>query len=338
MRELNNNTLSPIQKLRGAIFGIVIVLAFGTIGFMFIEEMTFLDSLYMTVITLSTVGFSEISPLHEIGRIFVIFLILVGVSIAGFTISVIGQLALEGQFQEIYGRRKMESKIKKMSNHFIIAGFGRVGRHVAFEFFREKESFVVIEKNEKSISELIDKGIPVVEGDATDDDTLIRAGIKNAKTLISTLPEEAQNVYLTLTARDMNRDLKIIARADYEGGEKKLLRAGANHVVIPHELGGIRMAMASMRPNVMDFMSMTSLGEGGLSIEELIVPSGCKLAGKTLIESNLKKDYSITLIGIKQPGKSITIAPEPDTVLEEADILVLIGPTDGLKRLEKDIV
>lgn len=313
----------------------MVVLVSGMTGFMLLEGMQPLDALYMTVITLSTVGFGEVSPLHPHGRIFVIFLILFGVALAGFTASVIGQLVLEGQFKEIFGRRKMENRIRKVSNHFIIAGYGRVGRQVALEFQRRNVNFVVIEKGEEGVQSLYRDGFLFIQGEATDDDVLRKAGIDSARTLISTLPDEAQNVYLTLTARDINKDLHIIARADYDDGVKKLKRAGADHVVTPHVLGGIRMAMASLRPNVLDFMHTTSLGEGDLTIEELVIPDSCELSGKSLKDSNLKRDYGITIIGIKKPGREMTIAPDPDTVLEEKDILVLIGKAQGLEALSK---
>lgn len=174
-------------------------------------------------------------------------------------------------------------------------------------------------------------------GEATDDDLLRSAGIERAKTLISTLPEEAQNVYLTLTARELNPKLNIIARADFDDGEKKLMRAGADHVVSPHVLGGTRMAMASLRPNVVDFMQMTALGDSGLSIEELKLPKGGRLTGKTLIDSKLKSDYGVTLIGIKKEGKSMEIAPGTDTILDDHDILVLMGRTDDLERLGRGL-
>ena len=195
----------------------------------------------------------------------------------------------------------------------------------------------MIEKNEEGMQNLYRDGFLFIQGEATDDDTLRRAGIESARTLISTLPDEAQNVYLTLTARDMNRKLHIIARADYEEGVKKLIRAGANHVVTPHVLGGIRMAMASLRPNVVDFMHATSLGESGLTIEEMVIPSGSELAGKTLVQSNLKKEFGITIIGIKKEEQEMNIAPDPETILEENDILVLIGKTQGLEQLSQKL-
>lgn len=329
----SRDILTASQKLSLAVSGLVIVIVIGTVGFMVLENMQPLDALYMTVITLSTVGFGEINPLHPVGRIFVIFLILFGVALAGFTASVIGQIVLEGQFKEIFGRRKMENKISKISNHFIIAGYGRVGRQVALEFAKKKVNFVVIEKHEEGIQELYRDGFLFIQGEATDDDTLRTAGIETARTLISTLPDEAQNVYLTLTARDMNPKLHIIARADYDEGVKKLKRAGANHVVTPHVLGGIRMAMASLRPNVVDFMHATSLGESGLTIEEMVIPPECHLTGKTLVESKLKQQFGVTIIGIKKQDKEMNIAPGPETVLDEDDILVLIGKTEGLERL-----
>jgi voltage-gated potassium channel len=337
MRDSLDRSLTPVEKLRLAAFVLMAVLAAGTLGFMYLEQMSPLDSLYMTVITLSTVGFGEVNPLHAVGRTFVIFLIVFGVALAGFTFSVIGQMVLEGQIREIFGRRKMDSRIRKMAGHYIIAGYGRVGRHVASEFRRRGASFVVLERDNDAIAQLIAENVPFVQGDSTDEETLRSAGIESASTLISTLPDEAQNVYLTLTARDMNKKLKIIARADLEGGEKKLMRAGANHVVTPHILGGMRMAMASLRPNVVDFMQMTSLGEGGLSIEELVIPAKCRLAGKTLVESKIKQDYGVTIIGIKQRDKQMIIAPEPATVLSESDILVLIGPMENLERLGKSL-
>jgi len=329
--------LSPLQKLRIALVGLVIVLTGGTVGFMVLEEMDFLDALYMTVITLSTVGFGEVKPLQPYGKVFAIVLIFFGVALAGFTASVIGQLVLEGEFREIFGRKKMENKIRKMSGHYIIAGYGRVGRRVAHEFKKRRVPFVVIEKKEEAIQQLLEEGVPCIQGEATDDEVLRRAGIESAKTLISTLPDEAQNVYLTLTARDINKDLHIIARADYEDGEKKLLRAGANHVVSPHVLGGQRMAMASLRPNVVDFMHVTALGEGGLSIEEVVIPKGCRLDGKTLVESRLKQDYGLTIIGIKKAGREMIVAPGPDTTLNASDILVVIGDNKNLERLSKDL-
>lgn len=335
MRYATETHRASVKKLQLALFALLAIVAYGTLGFTFIEDYRPLEAIYMTAITLSTVGFGEVRELDDQGRIFAITLIVLGVSLGAFTASVIGQMVLEGQLREIYGRRKMQKRIARLSGHSIIAGYGRVGRRVAREFFRKQEPFVVIEIDDQALEHVDRDGALFVQGTATDDDVLRRAGVERAKTLITTLPDEAQNVYITLTARYMNRDLQIIARADVEDGEKKLIRAGANHVVSPHVLGGQRMAMASLRPNVVDFMHTTALGEGGLSIEEMVIPEGCRLAGKTLVDSRLKQEFNVTLIGIKKQDKKMTIAPGPNTTLDEGDILVLVGPTEDLERLSQ---
>ncbi len=330
-----NGQMTSAHKLQLAFAGLSLIIVIGMVGFMLIENLNPLDALYMTIITLSTVGFGEVAPLHFAGKIFVIFLILFGVMFTGFVVTVLGQLVMEGQFNEIYGRKKMERKIAKMTNHYIIAGYGRVGRQVAIEFQKKNVPFVVIEKDIDSIPELYKDSILFIQGEATEDEVLRKAGIESANTLISTLPDEAQNVYLTLTARFMNKDLHIIGRADYEEGIIKLKRAGADHVVTPHVLGGIRMAMATLRPNVVDFMHSTSLGESGLTIEEMRIPSESSLSGKSLKDSNLKQDFGVTIIGVKKKRQEMIIAPGPNVVLDADDIIVLIGHKDGLENISK---
>lgn len=332
-----NNGLSPGAKIR--VVGLLLLLGLfgGMLGFMYIEDMGPLEALYMTVITLSTVGFREVRPLHSEGQFFVILLIAYGVFLAGAIATVIGEQVLAGHFRELVRRRKMETKFKKISDHFVIAGYGRVGRQVAREFAHKNITSVVIEKDSEDAERIIADGHLFISGDATDDEVLLKARLDTARTLISTLPEEAQNVYLTLTARHINPKLNIIARADFEDGEKKLLRAGADHVVIPHVLGGIRMAKAAMQPNVVDFMQMASMGEEGLFVEEMVVPDGAMFTGQTLAESELKQKYGVTIIGVKKIGQRMNINPGSSTVLEQGDVIVLIGDSGDLENLSKDI-
>lgn len=328
---------ASFTKLISVLVALALVMVIGTVGFVIIENMAPFDALYMTVITLSTVGFGEITPLHDAGRVLAMLLIVFGVGLGAYAATTIGQIILEGQLKQAFGRKKMETKLKKMRNHHIIAGLGRVGRQVAEEYVRRKVPFVIIERNPDPEMVNGSNGFVFLKGEATEDKVLQQAGIERAKTLVSTLPDEAQNVYLTLTARAMNKDLHIIARADVEGGEKKLMRAGADYVVSPHVLGGSRMALASLRPNVVDFMHITTLGEGGLSIEEVVIPDDCRLNGKSIMESRLKDDYGATIIGIKKPGEQMLVAPSPQTLLGSSDTLVLIGPTDDLERLNEDL-
>ncbi len=334
---LSQTGISAAAKLRLVLLAAVLGIAGGTIGFIILEDMTPLEALYMTMITVSTVGFGEVAPLHPGGRIFVIFLIIFGVMTLGSIATFVGESMLEGQFRHLVARRKMEAKLKKMSNHYVIAGFGRVGQHVAHQFVARKVPFVIIERDEKNVERILKEGFIPVVGDATDDDVLEKAGVRQAHTLVSTLPDEAQNVYLALTARHMNPKLRIIARADFEEGEKKLLRAGADHVVIPHVLGGIRMANAALQPHVVDFMQMAAMGGEGLALEELVLPKSSPLAGTSLAKSNLKQRYGISLIGIKQQGRKMNINPGADTVLQPEDVMVLIGKVEDLERFSHDL-
>jgi len=324
---------SPLGKILLFLIILFLLVIAGTMGFYFLEEMPLLDSLYMTIITLSTVGFEEVRPLDATGRIFVIFLVIFGVIAATFTLSAIGQFILEGQLRRIMGRRKMQSKIKKLTNHFILAGYGRVGREVVQLFKHRKVPFIVIDAKSETIEQLDSENCLYVQGQATEDEVLITAGIEKARALISTLPDEADNVYLALTARHINPGMSIICRIDHPESEKKLRRAGADYVVSPHALGGARMAMASLRPNVVDFMQMTSMGESGLGIEEVTVPAGSRIAGKTLVESGIKAQFGVTVIGIKKPDRQIVINPPTHAVIEAGDVMLLVGSTQQLEEL-----
>ncbi len=325
--------LSPVKKFQLAMLLLATLILIGTLGLIMIENMDPLDALYMTIITLSTVGFGEVHPLHPAGRIFIVGLIIFGVAGVTYGATAVGQMILEGELRRILGRRKMDKKIKRLDDHHIIAGFGRVGRQVADEYARRRVPFVVIENDNAAINYLESTGYSYVSGEATEDIVLDEAGMDRAKVLVSTLPSEADNVYLTLTARHMNPNLLIIARADHSHGEKKLKRAGANVVVSPHVLGGMRMAMASLRPNVVDFMQMTSLGEAGLGIEELMVPEKCDYAGKSLVDSRIKAEFGVTVIGVKKPNQSLSINPDPGLIIRPGDILILIGSTQSLETL-----
>lgn len=330
--------LSPARKLRMALLFMAMLVIVGAFSFSVVEDISFLNALYMTVITLTTVGYGDFTPHSTDSKVLAMGLIILGFFGAAAIMTFLGQFAIETQFRELVMRRKMDNKIKKLTNHYLIAGFGRVGRRVAVEFARRGVPFLIIEADPQCINREIDSGMLFLQGDATDEDVLKQANIDDAHTLISTLPQEAQNVYLTLTARHMNSRLKIIARADFEEGETKLRRAGANHVIIPHILGGMRMAKAALQPNVVDFMEITAMGEEGLGVEELVIPEGSKLVSKALVDSGLKKEYGATIIGIKKPADRMQVNPGPGTILAAGDVLVLLGSTDDLERLSRDLV
>ncbi|MCP4566719.1 MAG: potassium channel protein [FCB group bacterium] len=319
-------------------FGILTIVV-GTGGFVIIEGWEILDALYMTIITLSTVGFKEMHTLSAGGRVFTIFLIFFGAFAAAFFIKSLAGMVLEGQLQAILGKRKMEKNVQKLKNHIIICGYGRVGRKVALEFERREEPFVIIERDHDMIPDAQKHHFNFVVGNAADDDMLEQVGISRARAIVSTLPDDADNVYLALTARQINSALFIIARAETNLAKKKLIRAGADKVVCPHELGGTQMAMATLRPNVVDFMQLASVVPGAeqLGIEEVSIRSGGDLTGKTIIEAAVKTKYDAIVIGLRKKSGELTFNPSGETKMNPGDILVVLGESDKLENLAADL-
>lgn len=317
----------------------MLVVAAGTIGYSIIERWTIWDSLYMTIITLSTVGFKEVHQLSDTGQIFTTLLIVFGAFTMAFVVSAGGQFILQGQLENFLGRRKMEKQVQKLKNHIILCGFGRVGGQVAEEFQRRGEHFVIIEKDSVMMEDARKKGYFLLEGNAADDDMLDEAGIARAKAIVSTLPDDADNVYLALTARQINPDLFIIARAETAVAKKKLRRAGADKVVCPHELGGAQMAMATLRPNVVDFLQLASVVPGGerLGIEEIAIREGGSLTGKTIIGAAIKTKYDAIVVGLRKKTGEVVFNPSGETVMEDGDILIALGENCNLEKLAADL-
>ncbi|MCK5126216.1 MAG: potassium channel protein [candidate division Zixibacteria bacterium] len=331
--------MSSESKIRLAIlFGLVMVVI-GTSGYSTIEDWGLWDSFYMTIITLSTVGFKEVNELSSGGRIFTIFLIIFGAFNAAFVLTAGVQFVLQGQLEEILGKRKMEKKVHKLKDHIILCGFGRVGGQVAEEFARRGSDFVIIEKGEGMVAEARKRGFYLLEGNAADDDMLKEAGISRAKAIVSTLPDDSDNVYLALTARQLNPDLFIIARAETMLAKKKLRRAGADKVICPHELGGAQMALATLMPNVVDFLQLASVVPGGerLSIEEIAIRDGGELTGKSIIEGAIKRNYDTIVVGLRKLTGEVMFNPSGETVMEDGDILIVLGESNNLERLAKDL-
>jgi len=331
--------MSSEAKFRLALLIAILIVSGGTLGYSVIEGWSYFDSLYMTIITLATVGFKEVRDLSTNGRVFTIFIIVIGAFNAAFIITAAVQFVLQGELEIILGRRKMTKKIKKMDNHIILCGFGRVGGQVAAEFDRHGEKFVIIESDSAQLAEIQKLGYNFVEGNAADDDTLEQAGIGKARAIVSTLPDDADNVYLALTARQNNPSLFIIARAETLLAKKKLLRAGADKVICPHELGGVQMAMATLRPNVVDFLQLASVVPGveRLSIEEVSIGVNGQLTGKTIIEGAIKTKYDSIVVGLHKKDGQVLFNPSGETRMEEGDILIVLGENERLERLARDL-
>lgn len=312
---------------------IVLIVSFGTAGYMSIEGWNYLDSIYMTIITITTVGFKEIHDLSFSGKLFTIILIISGVGTVLYALSTGAKLVLEGELQEIYGRKRLEKKLKELKDHFIICGHGRMGKIIARELKGKNSNFVVIEKGTEIPEEKED--ILILEGDATKDDVLKKAGIEKAKCLISVLSTDAENLFVVLSARVLNPDLLIVARASEEGSEQKLLRAGADRVVSPYYIGGLRIAHTVLKPAVVDFIEFaTKSGNIDLQIEEITIQEGSRLSGLTLDGCGIGRDLGVIIIAIKHPSGEMKFNPTFRSYINAGDTLIAVGETSKLKILE----
>jgi voltage-gated potassium channel len=315
---------------------IALIVSFGTIGYMVIEEWDFIDSLYMTIITLTTAGFKEVHDLSLSGRIFTIVLLIGGVGTVFYTLGIGAKIIVEGELQEVYGRRRLEKKLKDLRDHYIVCGYGRMGKIVARELKHGKLKFAVIEKNEVILDSDKKNEFLIIQGDATRDDLLKKVGIEHAKCLISVLPTDAENLYVVLSARGLKPDLLIVARAGEEGSEQKLLRAGADRVVSPYHIGGLRMAHTALKPAVVDFIEfVTKSGNIDLQIEEITIQEGSQLVNLSLDECGIGRDLGIIIVAIKQKTGEMRFNPTFRTAIQIGDILIAVGETSKLAILEK---
>lgn len=305
--------------------------------YMTLEGWSFMDSLYMVVITLSTVGFQEVYPLSDNGRFFTMLLILLGVGNFAFLVGSFTQILVEGRLQAMWGRHRVQKTIDKLENHVIICGFGRIGSIVAREItVNGTMAPVILEKDPEIIQELEEKGFLFINGDATSDEVLERAGIKRAKALIAALSMEAANVYVALTARQLNPKLYIVARADSEQHIPRLRLAGADRVMMPHTLGGVRMAQSVLRPTVTSFLEMAIMGEDfDLQMEEVEISPESELVDKDLIESQIRPRFNIIVIAIKKPDGQMTFNPVPQEVLKAGDTMIVVGKGESCRKLRE---
>jgi voltage-gated potassium channel len=286
---------------------IIGVISFGTIGYVIIEEWSFFDALYMTIITLTTVGYEEVHHLSNSGKIFTIFLVLSGVGVIFYALGVAARVLIEGEIREVFGRSKLNKRIQNIKDHYIICGYGRMGMIISKEMIQYKAPFVVIENLSETIT---DVDMLFIRGDATQDSVLKEAGIERAKGLITVLPSDAANLYVVLSARGLNPNLKIVARAGEEGSHQKLLRAGADNVISPYHIGGLRIAHTLLKPSVVDFIEfVTKSSNLEIQIEEVRVKNDSGFIGQTLDECGLRKKLTVIIIAIKRESGDMEFNP-----------------------------
>jgi voltage-gated potassium channel len=310
------------------------IVAFGTCGYYFVEQMPLFEAFYMTIITISTVGYAEILPLSQAGRVLTIIIIVLGITVGAYTIGLLVRAFIEGEMIKIFGRRKVQKQILELKDHYIVCGFGRIGRIISNELAADNIDFVVIEQDSAIIEKIESKNYLFLEMDATSEEALLKAGIMKAKGIATALRSDANNVFITLTAKGLRPDIYILARASHENNEDKLSRAGASRVVSPHLIGGKRMAQVLKRPTVVDFIDIATMGNSlGLMMEEAIVGNGSGLIGKNLVDSNLRKDFGVIIVAIKKMAGNMIFNPMPSETLEIGDVIVVIGKKEDLKRM-----
>lgn len=314
------------------------VIAIGTLGYIIISGYSFVDALYMTIITISTVGFKEVVPLDTGSKIFTIFLILLSVSVYGYVISVLTEYISNNKLFEELKYRKVQNKIDKLSNHIIVCGYGRNGKQATERLKRYDKVCVVVESNTELIDQImLDNKLLWVKGDATNDEVLKMAGIDEAESLITTLPSDANNLYVVLSARQLNKKCKIISRASNDSSYSKLKIAGADNVIMPDKLGGEHMASLVVTPDIIEFIDRLSIeGESSNNIEELIIENlPEEFKNKSILELNLRRKTGCNVIGFKTPEKEYIINPDASTKLIPNSKLIVIGKPEQIELLHQ---
>jgi len=315
---------------------LVVIILIGVFGYIGIEDFSLVDAFYMTIITLTTVGFGEVQPLNDDGKVFTAFLSFISLGFFAYSISVVTTYLVEGQLNYLV-RGYRTKNIKHMENHVIVVGFGRNGQQVIEELQAHHQPFVVVDQSHDVLQSYSGKPIRFIEGDATEDGVLVKAGVVKAISIITTLPNDADNLFVALTARSLNKDLRIVSRASSESAEKKLRFAGVKSVVMPEKIGGAHMAKLIARPDIVEFLEYLSIhGEDPTNLEEIEcqnLPE--EFINKTIYEIGVRKKSGANIVGFKTPEGKYIINPTPDTVVIPNSKLFVLGTDDQIESMKK---
>ncbi|MDQ6652692.1 MAG: potassium channel protein [Acidobacteriota bacterium] len=321
------------RRIIFALFAVGVAIGSGAAGFYLIEGWSLLDSLYVAAQTVTTVGYGDLTPATRNGRIFSTIFMLAGVGVVLYALTATVHAIVQSELVATFGQRRQSRKMSKLRNHFIICGAGRVGSHLVRALLGSKEPFIVIERDPQNVAELTNLGVIVLVRDATLEESLREAGVEHARGLAACLPDDADNVYVVLTARDLNPRMHIVARAAEEQAEPKLIRAGANRVVAPTIIGGHRMAMALTKPAVDDFIGSITANKLELAFEQLEVGPSSDLVGQKLSETNIRSNLDIVIVSIRRSDGQILFNPSGDAIVQSGDILIAIGHAESLMKL-----
>jgi len=328
--------MESIRQLKLCVLLLLLIILIGVTGYMTIEHWGFLDALYMTVTTFTTVGYREVHEVSDSGRMFTIFFIIIGVMYFLYIAGVIVQFMVEGQIRTILGRRSLDKKIDRLKNHYIVCGYGRIGKTLCTMLKRKAVDLVVIEKDQDLIPVMVEDKIFYISGDAGDETNLIKAGIRHAKGLIAVLATDTDNVFLVLTARQLNPDLYIMANASRNESKPKLLAAGANRVELPYDMGAVSMAQRIIRPTVTNFLNLAlAQKRKDIQMEEIPVSPSSDLVNVMLKDSGIRQQFNLIIIAVKKSDDSMLFNPSFEAVIESGDTVIAVGQEENLKKLEK---
>ena len=316
---------------------LVLICAGGTVGYVVIEGWSAWDAFYMTIITITTVGYKEVHDLSRAGQAFTIVLLIAGVGAALYSFTLLATVVVEGGLPKRLQRRHHERMLETIKDHFIICGYGRIGSIVARQFNRQGVPYVVIERSPERLQVAIEDGALGVEADASREEVLKRVGIARARGLIAAVGTDAENVYAVLSARVMRPDLFIVGRAETEDATQKLKRAGADRVISPYQIGAVQIAQTALRPAVVDFVEFATNSENlDLAMEQITIAASSSLASRSILDANLRQRYGVIVVGIQRHDRSMEFNPEPDTAIRAGDKLVVLGRPESLRRLEAE--
>jgi len=332
--EFGNRTVSKFVKI---VLSLLLLVAVSTFGIKVIEGWSFFDALWHVIITISTVGYGEIHPLSFPGRVFTMLIIVVAFAIFAYGASTIASMIFEGELKKVFITKRLEKMISKMKGHTIVCGLGRTGFAAIKELRKEKVPFVVVDKSEERIEWVKEHFVDIIYivGDATEDETLIRAGIKAASNLIVATPSDSENLFITLSAKSLNPKIRIVSRVADERSIVKLKRAGASEVISPNIIGGLRMASLAIRPSVVSFLDIvTHHGEVDLRLEEVRIPDSSPFHGKLLKDLQIPNRTGVIVIGIRRKDGSFILNPISTTMVLRGDTLIIIGTKEQFERLK----
>src|SRR5215210_1961038 len=326
-----------LRRIRGALFALATITVAGVLGYMVFEGWSFTDALYMTVISVTTAGYKEVHPLDTTGQLWTMALLITGVGTLFYVAVSSVELVVEGTIRGYFGRRRMEAAINKLNGHYILCGYGRVGRQVAFEFAHDDVPFVVVEQDSATVEECVGEGYLVLLGEASDDDVLEEAGIRRARGLIAAVNSDADNVFVVLSARKLNSKLHIVARASSDESAAKLEIAGADRTLSPYAVGGRRLASLATQPLVVDFLDVVTRGEKGIEfrLEEFFVPEDSTIAEHTIGEIKIGERTGAIVLAIRTTQGAFDTTPSADDRLHAGDTLIVLGSREQVERLER---